>query len=66
MRKKILSIVILLVMSIVPLIRAQVSFGTSEKINDNWKFILNDVNDGQSVTLNDTRWQSVTLPTTGA
>ena len=62
MRKKILSIVILLVMSIVPLIRAQVSFGTSEKINDNWKFILNDVNDGQSVTLNDTRWQSVTLP----
>lgn len=62
MRKKNLPIVILLLLSVVPLIRAQVSFGTSEKINDNWKFILNDVNDGQSVTLNDTRWQSVTLP----
>lgn len=62
MRKKILPIVILLLLCFAPSLRAQGSFGTSEKINDNWKFILNDVNDGQSVTLNDTRWQSVTLP----
>ena len=62
MRKKTLSIVILLVMSIAPSLRAQVSFGIPEKINDSWKFVLNDVPDGQSVTLNDTRWQSVSLP----
>ena len=62
MRKRKLSIVILLVMFVAPSLRAQVSFGSPEKINDNWKFLLNDVPDGQSVTLNDTRWRSVSLP----
>ncbi|WP_185140218.1 sugar-binding domain-containing protein [Proteiniphilum sp. X52] len=62
MRKKTLSIVILLVMCIAPSLRAQVSFGSPEKINDNWKFVLNDVRDGQSVTLDDTRWQQISLP----
>jgi beta-galactosidase len=62
MRKKTLSIVILLVMCIAPSLRAQVSFGSPEKINDNWKFVLNDVQDGQSVTLDDTRWQQISLP----
>lgn len=66
MRKKTLSIVILLVMCIAPSLRAQVSFGSPEKINDNWKFVLNDVQDGQSVTLDDTRWQRYRYPMTGA
>lgn len=43
-------------------LNAQVSFGQPEKINDNWKFTLNDVKDGQSITLNDDRWQNVDLP----
>lgn len=43
-------------------INAQVSFGQPEKINDNWKFTLHDVKNGQSITLNDDRWQNVDLP----
>jgi beta-galactosidase len=62
MRKKTLSIVILLVMFIAPSLRAQVSFGQPEKINENWKFILSDVPDGQSFTLDDTKWQEVNIP----
>lgn len=62
MRKKTLSIVILLIMCIAPSLRAQVSFGKPEKINENWKFILSDVQDAQSVTLDDTRWQQISLP----
>lgn len=41
---------------------AQVSFGQPEKINDNWKFTSQDVKDGQSVTLNDDKWQNLDLP----
>lgn len=62
MRKKTLSILILLILFIVPALRAQVSFGNPEKINDNWKFVLNDVKEGQSVALDDSRWQSISLP----
>lgn len=40
----------------------QVSFGSPEKINDDWKFILNDVNNGQAIELDDASWQRVTLP----
>lgn len=62
MQKQLLTIVMVLVMSVAPSLRAQGSFGTPEKINDNWKFILNDIKDGQSVALDDSRWQSVSLP----
>lgn len=41
---------------------AQVSFGQSEKINDNWKFTLNDVKDAQTVSYNDKRWQTLDVP----
>ena len=41
---------------------AQVSFGQSEKINDNWKFTLNDVKDAQMVSYNDKRWQTLDVP----
>lgn len=40
----------------------QVSFGQPEKINDGWKFTLNDIKDGQNTSLDDKRWQSVDLP----
>lgn len=62
MQKNYLLIIILLVICMAPSLRAQVSFGSPEKINDNWKFILNDVQDGQSATLDDTRWQQISLP----
>ncbi|MWB94126.1 DUF4982 domain-containing protein [Flavobacterium sp. GA093] len=41
---------------------AQISFGDSKKINDNWKFTLQDAPNAQSVTLNDSDWQSVNVP----
>ncbi|QIK59842.1 glycoside hydrolase family 2 protein [Dysgonomonas sp. HDW5A] len=40
----------------------QVSFGQPEKINEGWKFTLNDVKDGQNTSLDDKRWKSVDLP----
>ncbi len=43
-------------------VSAQVGFGQAEKINQNWKFILNDVENGQETTLNDSRWKTVELP----
>ena len=42
--------------------KAQVSFGDSELINEGWKFTLQDVENGQSPTLKDQRWQTINLP----
>lgn len=42
--------------------RAQVSFGQPESINSTWKFTLKDVENGQDVQLDDSRWQAVDLP----
>ncbi len=41
---------------------AQISFGTPEKINDNWKFILQDNPDFKSASYNDSNWQTVDVP----
>jgi beta-galactosidase/beta-glucuronidase len=41
---------------------AQISFGQSEKINNQWKFILSDVANGQNPALDDGKWQPVELP----
>lgn len=62
MRKNLFIIVLLLVSGIAPSLRAQVSFGKPEKINEDWKFILNEQHEGQAVALDDSRWQRVTLP----
>ncbi|NMA72935.1 MAG: glycoside hydrolase family 2 protein [Bacteroidales bacterium] len=43
-------------------LKGQVSFGTPELLNDNWKFTLNEVENGQNPTLNDRHWQTVNLP----
>ncbi|MDR1897130.1 MAG: DUF4982 domain-containing protein [Prevotellaceae bacterium] len=41
---------------------SQLSFGQPEKINDEWKFILKDIDNAQSPYYNDVEWQSVDLP----
>lgn len=41
---------------------AQVSFGQPEKINENWKFTLNDVKGGEATSLDDSEWQKINLP----
>lgn len=57
------NILILLIFLLLTLsVDAQVSFGKPEKINNSWKFILNDIKDGQSKSLNDSRWSIVDLP----
>lgn len=43
-------------------LRAQTGFGQVELINKNWKFILNDVENGEQVAIDDSRWQTVDLP----
>lgn len=43
-------------------LNAQVSFGTSEKLNDNWKFILQDVSNAQEIDYDDRKWQQIELP----
>jgi len=41
---------------------SQISFGDSKKINDNWKFNLQDTPDAQKVTYDDSKWQAVNVP----
>ncbi|GEP98884.1 sugar-binding domain-containing protein [Chitinophaga cymbidii] len=41
---------------------AQVSFGSPQPVNDNWKFTLTDVKNGEAAALNDSKWQKVDLP----
>ncbi|HHU97549.1 MAG TPA: glycoside hydrolase family 2 protein [Petrimonas sp.] len=61
-RKHIQLLAVLLLTCFAPSMRAQVSFGSPEKINDDWRFTLNDVQDGQAVELDHARWQRVMLP----
>lgn len=41
---------------------AQVSFGNSEKINDDWSFTLSDPKGAESLSFDASGWQSVNLP----
>ncbi|MEN2398868.1 sugar-binding domain-containing protein [Flavobacterium sp. MC2016-06] len=41
---------------------SQISFGDSKKINDNWKFNLQDTPDAQNTAFDDSKWQSVNVP----
>jgi beta-galactosidase len=41
---------------------SQASFGEPVKINNGWKFLQEDVKDGQLPDLNDSRWRNVQLP----
>jgi hypothetical protein len=51
----------LLCLDVVP-VTAQVSFGSPERINDNWKFVLNDIKDAQQPAFDDQPWQHIDLP----
>lgn len=41
---------------------SQISFGDSQKINDNWKFILQDIPEAKNTHYNHTKWQTVNVP----
>jgi beta-galactosidase len=41
---------------------SQISFGDSKKINDNWKFNLQDTPDAQKQAYDDSKWQLVNVP----
>ncbi|MFH6993855.1 sugar-binding domain-containing protein [Flavobacterium sp. FlaQc-48] len=41
---------------------SQISFGDSKRINDNWKFNLQDTPEAQKTTYDDSKWQSVNVP----
>ena len=57
------TLLITLIFSLIAVqLTAQVSFGTPEKLNDAWRFILNDINDAQQPAFDDTQWQTVDLP----
>lgn len=56
------TILMLLFIGISSLSFSQVGFGESEKINNNWKFILYDVPEAKDPSFNDGRWQNVNLP----
>jgi len=43
-------------------VTAGVSFGEPVKMNEEWKFTLNDIENGQSVSLDDKKWRTVDLP----
>ncbi|GBU06808.1 beta-galactosidase [Bacteroidales bacterium] len=42
--------------------QGQVSFGKPEKINQNWRFILEDLSEGSHLQCDDSRWAAVNLP----
>lgn len=44
------------------ILHAQVSFGTSQKIEDNWKFKLGDEPQAVLVDYDDSKWRTVDLP----
>jgi beta-galactosidase/beta-glucuronidase len=41
---------------------AQVGFGQAELMNRSWKFILQDQENGDKATLDDSKWQQIDLP----
>ncbi len=41
---------------------SQISFGESEKINDQWKFTLQDHQDFKNKSFNDDNWQTINVP----
>lgn len=53
---------VILLFSLNPTSQAQPGFGQSTLFNKNWKFILRDVKEGASPTLNDSRWRELNLP----
>lgn len=60
---KMLKVYLFLMLGLVSMeIHAQVSFGEPEKLNSDWKFVLKDVDNGQSPAVEDKKWHSIDLP----
>lgn len=55
-------IVILSILSFFYPAYPQMSFGESQKINSSWKFILDDIENAESIGFNDEKWQNINLP----
>lgn len=56
------NIVLSMLLIVATAIQAQVSFGKSELINSEWKFINSDTKEAQQKDFNDEKWRSVNLP----
>lgn len=56
------SLLFLILVSSVPTMRAQLSFGKPEKFNDDWLFILSDEPEMKQENYNDSTWRKLTLP----
>lgn len=56
------TLLIILLSTFICQAKGQISFGKPFNINENWKFILTDVENGQSMTYNDNKWLNVDLP----
>ncbi|WP_308991139.1 sugar-binding domain-containing protein [Mariniflexile litorale] len=55
------SLFVILVLSHLSVL-GQISFGNSKKINEDWKFMLQDNQNFKSSTYNDEKWKSVNIP----
>ena len=62
--KKLLNLifVFLLLFFVQTVLQAQVSFGKSEKINDNWQFNLGDEKNAQAADFDASKWRTLDLP----
>jgi len=61
-RIKIIIIVFLLFLTFSPKINAQVSFGSSKLINDNWYFTLSNPKNAQQEEIDTNNWRKLDLP----
>ena len=61
MRSKLVIALLAAFVAISPL-RAQITFGRPEKINDGWKFALNPGEDCSAVDYDDSGWRTLDLP----
>lgn len=62
MKNKSFIIVLIAMLTVSMAVKSQVSFGHPELINNDWKFILEDVKGGEESTFNDERWRAIDLP----
>jgi len=52
----------LALIAIVFSLQAQVGFGSSQRINTGWKFLLNDDINASALAFDDSKWENITLP----
>src|SRR4030043_2291989 len=60
MKKIIISLT--LILGIFSSLCGQITFGNYHKINDDWKFILGDPQNAESITFNDSIWLPIEIP----